>query len=130
MIFHVRLAAESIFRIAAVSVASVVEAARNPAPYGCAPSVACSTLLSITELLGPSMAGSRRTQKRCWWIGDAMPGATRGAVSVPPPSPTALTPITPVSFNFKLDCPIKVEVPVEAVFVVADCVDHANDEAT
>ena len=75
-------------------------------------------------LFGPSMFGSIRKQKRCWWLCALTPGVDFCA-----PSVCGLAGVHGVGiedtgeFDFELDGAVLVEDPVDAVLVVSGCED-------
>ena len=84
--------------------------------------------VSYTEFSGPSTSKSRRKLKRCWWCGAASCGATSAACAGASPFATAIVWRMPGELDLQLHRAVEVEVPEEAVLVVADGVDGAHDE--
>ena len=67
--------------------------------------------------------------KKCWCTIALSPGATSVPCAGRTPGATAPVESTPVSFTSKLDRPVLVEVPEEAVVVIADGRERRDDEA-
>ena len=83
-----------------------------PAPIGTRSASTSSTALRV-----PSTVMSSRAENRCWWNGAPSPGATSVAYSC---RRGARGEHDPGRLDLELDGAVEVEVPVEAVVVVAD----------
>ena len=77
----------------------------------------------------PSTSRSRRAENRCWWCGAARPGAITFAYSGSSPGVDRHRRDDAGELHLELDVAVEVEVPVEAVLVVADGRDEADHEA-